>query len=140
MKQKMTWIDYLNAALKTWRLQRSLTNKDYLKPGEIVLADPGYTDQKEKKIRPLLIISGKLLHQNTNYAVCVGITTSREPHPYLIQLSPKDIEDGRLNFDSQVMCHRIVSLKQTELRKIARLTPNFYEKIIKKIKQDVMEG
>ena len=104
----------------------------------IVLADPKYPDQNTSKVRPLLIISSSEFHYNTRYAICVGITTSKEPDPYLIRLPRTEIKNGRLQYDSQIMCHRITTLQQDKLRTIAKITPDLYTKIIKKIKHDVI--
>lgn len=110
-----------------------------IRPRDIVTADPRYTDQKERKRRPLLVVSQALFHQNSSYAVCVGITTSIQSGTYLIPLPKKEIEHGRLDYESQIMCHRIVTLKQSELSKsIGRVTPAFYEKIVTKLKKDVL--
>ena len=110
-----------------------------IRPRDIVTADPKYTDQKETKRRPLLVVSKHLFQQNSHYAVCVGITTSIQSNAYLVPIPKKEIEDGRLDHESQVMCHRIVTLRQSELSKsIGRVTPAFYEKIINKLKNDVL--
>lgn len=116
-----------------------MQDKNFLKPGEIVLGDPGYTDQKERKRRPLLIISQNLFNQNTSLAICVGITTNKESHSYCIRLPRKEIYNGQLSSDSQIMCNRIVSIKQNQLKKIAEITPLIYEKVANKLKQDVLK-
>lgn len=117
-----------------------MINKFSLQPKDIVLANPEYIDQKEQKIRPLLIISKTIFHQNSNFVVCVGITTSKEKQPYLIPMLKKQIEDGELDFDSQVMCTRIVSMRQDKLsKKIARITPELYKTVVDKLKGDVLE-
>ena len=110
-----------------------------LYPGAIVLADPKYPDQRTPKIRPLLVISSSEFHSNTQYAVCLGITTNPNPDPYLIQLPRTEVQDGHLAHDSQVMCNRMATLQQSKLRKIAVVTPGLYNKILKKVKRDVIE-
>ena len=113
------------------------TNNNLL-PGTIALADPKYPDQKSPKVRPLLVISSKDFHYNTHYAICVGITTSQEPDPYLMKLPRTKIENGQLECDSQIMCNKITTMQQNTLRIIAQITPDLYTKIIKKIKDDVI--
>lgn len=90
-------------------------------------------------MRPLLVISSSKFHSNTHYAVCLGITTNQKPDPYLIQLPRTEVKDGRLMYDSQVMCNRIATLQQSKLRKIATVTPHLYGKILEKVKCDVIE-
>lgn len=112
---------------------------DPLHPGAIVLADPKYPDQKTPKVRPLLVISGSKFYLNTQYAVCLGITTNSKPDPYVVQLPRTEVQDGHLMQDSQVMCNRMASLQQSKLRKIATATPGLYNKILEKVKRDVIE-
>lgn len=112
---------------------------DPLCPGAIVLADPRYPDQRTPKVRPLLVISGSKFHLNTQYAVCLGITTNPKPDPYLVKLPRTEVQDGRLMHDSQVMCNRMATLQQSELRKIATVSPDLYGKILEKVRRDVIE-
>jgi len=52
-----------------------------------------YPDQDEDYSRPLLIISNEILHQNTDFFISVGITTSVDSHPSqkIIQNATKSI-------------------------------------------------
>ena len=110
-----------------------------IRPRDIFIANPKYMDEEEGKTRPLLVVSKHLFQQNCQYAVCVGITSDTKPHAYLVPIPKKEIECGRLDFASQIMCHRIVALNQYALgRNIGRVTPAFYEKIISKLKNDVL--
>ncbi|MHB8547525.1 MAG: type II toxin-antitoxin system PemK/MazF family toxin [Nitrosotalea sp.] len=110
-----------------------------LKPHEIILADPAYEDQLNEKKRPLLVISKSLFHQNSRYFVCLGITTNQEKDPYLVPIANKDTEDI-LKEKSQLMCKRIVTVPQEKIiKKITKVTPVFYDRIMKKIKDDILE-
>ncbi len=107
---------------------------------DIVLADPTYQDQKERKPRPLLIISKSIFHQNSGYFVCVGITTNQTPDPFLIPIKPKHVEKIELKEKSQVMCKRIVTVRSDKIIiNIAKVTPEFYALVTKKIKEDILE-
>ena len=117
-----------------------LISKYEIEPRDIVLANPEYPDQSESKVRPLIVISNTVFHQNSGFFVCVGITTNKERDPYLLPLSRKSIEEGQLEYDVQVMCKRIVSLNCMVIkRKIARITEDAYGEITEKIKGDVLK-
>ena len=104
------------------------------------LGDPEYSDQKTRKVRPLLVISNSIFHQNNGLAVCAGITTNQKPHPYLIPITPKDVEGAMLEEQSQVMCLRISTVPCDKIvKKVARVTQKFYHTIIQKIETDVLE-
>ncbi|MDE1863332.1 MAG: type II toxin-antitoxin system PemK/MazF family toxin [Thaumarchaeota archaeon] len=110
-----------------------------LKPRDIVQADPGYEDQKDEKVRPLLVVSRPLFHQNGRFFISLGITTNQEKDPYLIPITSKDTAHI-LQEKSQVMCKRIVTVSQSRiLRKLTEVTPSFYSVIMKKIKDDIIE-
>lgn len=99
-----------------------------------------YPDQNDSYSRPLLIVSNSILHQNTDYFISVGITTNQDSHPYLLSLPRKEVEGGVLDRDSQVMCHRITSLRHKVIeKKVATVTPDFYNKVITKIKMDILQ-
>lgn len=112
--------------------------KYVLKPRDIILADPEYEDQEEKK-RPLLVISKPLFHQNSSFFVCLGITSNQERDPYLIPIGTSNTE-MRLEERSQVMCKRIVSVPQRKIiKKLTRATPDFYTTIVNKVKFDILD-
>ena len=114
--------------------------KNEINPRDIVLANPMYPDQVESKIRPLLVISKSLFHQNGDFFICVGITTNKTTNPYLIPLPRKQVENGQLDYDCQIMCNRIVTLNyNTITRKVAKITKNMYKEVTDKINKDILE-
>ena len=115
-----------------------MISKYDIHPKEIILGNPVYPDQKENKVRPLLIISGDIFHQNSSFFVCVGITTNKEPDPYLLPLSKNQIKNGQLEFDVQAMCKRIATLNHLVLRKIGKVTDHAYRKVTEKIGNDIL--
>lgn len=117
----------------------TLTRNHILCSGDIVLADPKYPDQKKPKVRPLLVISSDEFHSDTQYAVCLGITTNQKPDPYLVRLPRTEVEGGMLMHDSQVMCSRIATLQQSGLRKIATVNPRLYNEVLERVRRDVIE-
>lgn len=62
--------------------------------------------------------------------IVLGITSNKTQQPYLIRLPPSKIEDGRLNSPSQVMCRRISTIPLAQARKIAKVSPDFYNHIL----------
>ena len=110
-------------------------------PRDIILADPRYPDQTERKIRPLLVISKLLFQQNSTFCVCVGITSSKDEDPYAIPYRQKDVEIGKLDRDGHVVCRRLVALRQDKvLRKLGtQFTNELYQKVIEKLLSEVIE-
>lgn len=112
---------------------------DPLCPEAIVLDDFKCPDQRTPKVHSLLIISNNESHLNTQYAVCLGITTNPKPDPCIVQLPRTEVQDGHLIHGSQVMCNRMPTLWQFELPKIAMVTLGLYNKIFEKVKRVVIE-
>ena len=99
-----------------------MTNQIKIDSRDIVLADPSYVDQKQRKVRPLLIISKKEFHCG-GFFVCVGITTNQNHDPYLIPIKPDSLENVELREQSQVMCKRIGTVRLDKIiKKIDRVT------------------
>ena len=103
-----------------------MTNQIKIDSRDIVLADPSYGDQKQKKVRPLLVISRKEFHRG-GFFVCVGITTNQNHDPYLIPIKSDSLENMELREQSQVMCKRIVTVRSDKIiKKIDSITIEFY--------------
>ena len=118
-----------------------MISKYDIHPKEIVWANLSYPDQQESKVRPLLIISNDNFHRNSGFFVSVGVTTNKVSDPYLLPLPRKEIINGQLQYDSQIMCKRIVTLDcKYIMKKSAQITDTMYAKVIRKIKQDVLES
>ena len=113
----------------------------YYRHGDIILANPAYPDQKLSKVRPLLIISTAILHNNTDFIICVGITTNNNKDPFLSPIKNNDYESIPLREKSQVMCHRFTSLRKDKIiRKLTSIKPAFYDSVLSKIKNDVIQA
>ncbi len=107
---------------------------------EIILANPNYPDQTIIKYRLLLIISRKILHDNTDFVICVGITTSQTKSPFLIPIKNNDYASKMLSEQSQIMCHRVATIKKTLIvKKLTSIKPSLYDDVINKIKNDIIQ-
>jgi len=118
-----------------------LIDKNDLHPRDIVLGNPMYPDQDESKVRPLLVISKSIFQQNCPYFICVGMTTNKKPDPFLIPMKRTQVEgDKPLDADIQIMCSRIVGMRHDAIiKKIAKMSSEYYEKVMNKIKKDILE-
>jgi mRNA-degrading endonuclease toxin of MazEF toxin-antitoxin module len=116
-----------------------LTFRFNIKSGDIILAKPNYQDQTDNYVRPLLVISKPIFHQDSGFFVCAGITTNQSPDKYLIPINPKDTSP-RLKEQSQVMCKRIVTIREDAIiNKVSAVTPNFYARVKDQIQKDILD-
>ena len=107
---------------------------------DIVLADPHYGDQRQSKVRPLLVISKNNFHNESGFFVCVGITTNQQHDPYLVPIRQDSLENVDLKEQSQVMCKRIVTVRSDRvIKRIDNVTDDFYKLVTEKIKNDILD-
>ncbi|MFZ1077152.1 MAG: type II toxin-antitoxin system PemK/MazF family toxin [Nitrosotalea sp.] len=116
-----------------------MTFRFSIKAGDIILAKPNYQDQADNYVRPLLVISKSGFHQDSGFFVCAGITTNQTPDKYLIPITLQDTSP-RLKEKSQVMCKRIVTIREDAIiNKISSVTSNFYTRIKTQIQRDILD-
>lgn len=110
-------------------------------PQEIVVADFVFKGQKEvKKERPLLIISRYSKNPYYDTFICLPITSYEEDHPYVVKIMASDLQSGTLKKPSQVICHAIYILEKKEAKRlVGKVTPQFYAKVKKVLKEHILE-
>lgn len=110
-----------------------------VKSRDIILAKPNYQDQEDNYVRPLLVISKSNFHQDSGFFVCAGITTNQNQDRYLIPITPQDTTT-RLKEKSQVMCKRIVTIREDAIiNKVSSVTPDFFAKVKTQIQNDILD-
>ncbi len=119
-----------------------MKNPASLQPGDIVKVSQQIIEGQEIKPRPWLVISKNLLHQNTIGCLCLAITTNPTPSPYMLKIESGDLMSGsleRIN-ESSVIVDKIVWTKHHDIiGVVAKTTPQFYQQIKNRIKNDVLE-
>ena len=64
--------------------------------GEIWLAPFPFSDQSNRKVRPIIIISNNEYNNSSNDIIAIGVTSNLIHDDYTLNLSQKDLEDGNL--------------------------------------------
>ena len=109
-----------------------------LNPGDIITMNVDYGDGSEIKIRPALVISKNLLHQNSNGFVFLGIT-SKPSATFTLSLTNDNMEDGRLDSSSNVIYDKLVWAQQSNIRKkIGHVKKSYLEQVMALIKKDIL--
>jgi len=114
-----------------------------LQPRDIITLEAEIEEGREVKLRPALVISKNLLHQNSNGFLFLPITTNPIPSPFMMPMNESCVEAGtrlhKIN-ESKIIIDKIIHAKHTEIRnKIGRVTPEFYRSITNKLKSDILE-
>lgn len=108
-----------------------------LKQGSIVLVDFSYSNLKETKYRPALVISSSDYNEHSNDIVVLRVTSRGRDSLWELKILKNDMAEGTLDIEpSYVKVDSIYSVEKNIIRKIvARLK----EEKIKEIKDQLLE-
>lgn len=108
-------------------------------PQEVILTSITFPNQQTKK-RPVLVISKFSKNPNEDIFVCLPITSALYDDPFAIKINSSDTQQGYFPKPSQVLCqYYFTELKNGIDRKIAKITPQFFQQIKTKIKTDILD-
>lgn len=109
-------------------------------PGIIVHVSEGKFPGQEEKPRYYLIISEYSRNPANESFICLPITTWEAEDPFMIKINNSDLQRGSLSRPSQVICDNIFTfLKEDADSEKARVTPIFYSKITKLLKEKILK-
>jgi mRNA interferase MazF len=108
-----------------------------LKQGSIVLVDFSYSNLKETKYRPALVISSSEYNEHSNDIVVLRVTSIGRDSSWELKILKDDMAEGTLDIEpSYVKVDSIYSVEKNIIRKVvARLK----EEKIKEIKDQLLE-
>jgi|TARA_Y100000034_G_scaffold106239_1_gene134802 mRNA interferase MazF len=92
-----------------------------------------FSDQKGRKVRSVIVISNNEFNKNSDDVLVVGVTSNISKNKYTINLTNKDLEEGKL---SAVCCIKVENIlkmdKEMVIKKIGKIRKDKLE-MIKKI-------
>ncbi len=102
-----------------------------LKQGSIVLVDFSYSNLKETKFRPALVISNFEYNKNSMDVVVMRVTSRSSEEGWKVEILGDDLEEGTLDIEpSYVKVDSIFTVEKRIIRKVvARLNEEKIEKI-----------
>jgi len=100
----------------------------------IVLAPFTFSDLSAKKQRPVLIISNEEYNRNNDDFLCCAITSNPREYHQSLEILPKDMEEGNLQFISRIKPGKLHTIsKGIILRKIGKLSKNKSREVVKNL-------
>ena len=84
---------------------------------ELVLLSYPFSDMSASKVRPAIIISNDKYNSEFSDAIVVPVTSNVQSRKHAISLSNADLETGHLVTESVIKVDRILSVKQSLVRK-----------------------
>ncbi|HWR26764.1 MAG TPA: type II toxin-antitoxin system PemK/MazF family toxin [candidate division Zixibacteria bacterium] len=102
-----------------------------LKQGSIVLVDFSYSNLKEAKFRPALVISNFKYNENSMDVVVMRVTSKSREKGWKVEILREDMEEGTLDIEpSYVKVDSIFTVEKGIIRKVvARLNEEKIEEI-----------
>ncbi len=102
---------------------KKLMSYSNFKFGDVLLLELPFTDLMGRKLRPVLVISGKNFNKISQDVIVLKITSSQQFEEYEVKLTQKDLIEGRLKKESYVHCYSVFTVeKNLVIKKIAEIT------------------
>ena len=103
----------------------------HLKQGSIVLVDFSYSNLKEAKFRPALVISNFEYNKNSMDVLVMRVTSKSSEEGWKVEILRDDLEEGALDIEpSYVKVDSIFTVEKKIIRKVvARLNDEKIEEI-----------
>lgn len=101
---------------------------------DIVLLSVPFSELKESKIRPAVVISTDSYNRKFEDMIVVPMTTNLVLREFAVLITNKDLESGRLIKDSKIKVDRIFSVNQKLVKmKIGKVNKEVHEKVKKTV-------
>lgn len=108
---------------------------------DLLLVPFPFSDQKGRKVRPVIVISNNAFNNYSEDVLVVGVTSNISKDKYTISLTNKDLEQGKLSTLCCIKVENILKIDQElVIKKIGKIKgdilKNISEKISEIIKKD----
>jgi len=109
-------------------------------PREVVWANFKFDPYQNLEEHPILIISKYSIIPYYRTFTGLPITSIIEDEPFVEQIMANDMEEGQFKKPSQVVCYAInLIAKDKVTRRKGKVTLGFYNRVIKNLKNNVLE-
>ena len=102
-----------------------------IKQRDILLVPFPFSDQSGKKIRPVIVISNDNFNDYSEDVVVVGVTSNITKDKYSVNLSNKDLEEGKL---FNLCCIKVENILRLEkgliIKKIGKINRDKLDEIL----------
>ena len=106
------------------------------KPGDIVVATLLFSELVGAKKRPALVISNSSYNDHSEDVVVLKITSKGNSTSFDVSLTPKDLVQGILQVESQIMADNPVTVYRPIIeQKIGRITEQKLKEVKRKMKE-----
>ncbi|MFA4953391.1 MAG: type II toxin-antitoxin system PemK/MazF family toxin [Candidatus Pacearchaeota archaeon] len=101
---------------------------------ELLLVPFPFSDQSGKKIRPVIVISNNEFNKYSDDVIVVGVTSNILKDKYTINLTNKNLEEGKLFTNCSIKIENLLRLdKELVIKKIGKINKETIKNIIDKV-------
>ena len=101
---------------------------------DLLLVPFPFSDQKGRKVRPVIVISNDNFNNNSEDVLVVGVTSNLSKNKYTLDLTNEGLEKGRLSVPCCIKAENILKVdKEIVIKKIGKIKKdrmNLIKKII----------
>lgn len=108
-----------------------------IKQGSIVLVDFSYSNLKETKFRPALVISSSIYNEDSIDVVVLRVTSRGRDRIWDLEILNNDIAEGTIDIEPSYV--KIDSLYTIEKNIVRKIVARLKEGKIKEIRQQLLE-
>lgn len=108
-----------------------------LKQGSIVLVDFSYSDLKETKFRPALVISSSEYNESSIDVVVLRVTSRARDRKWESEILKNDLAEGTLDIEPSYV--KVDSLYTVEKKIIRKVVARLKEEKIKEVRKQLLE-
>ena len=103
---------------------------------DLLLVPFPFSDQSGKKVRPVIVISNNDFNIASEDIIVVGVTSNISKDKYTINLTDKDLDEGKLHTNCCIKIENILKLdKELIVKKIGKVNKNTFKEIVSKLNE-----
>mgnify|MGYP001576481273 CR=1 FL=1 len=101
---------------------------------DLLLVPFPFSDQSGRKVRPVIVLSNKKFNEHSEDILVVGVTSNISKDNYTINLTNKELEDGKLFTQCCIKIENILKIdKELIIKKIGRIKQDKLREITEKL-------
>ena len=107
---------------------------------DLLLVPFPFSDQRGRKVRPVIVISNDEFNINSEDILVIGVTSNISKDKYTANLTNKDLEEGNLSVECSIKCENILKIdKEIVIKKIGRIKKDKLDLITNIILKIIMQ-
>ena len=109
---------------------------DEFKQQDIVWAKFPFSDMRDAKFRPALVVSNSIYNRNNSDVLVCAITSTPDRKEYSIVIDSSNLSSGKLPIKSMVRSDKIIVIEKNLLEKsFARLNDKTFDLVVNGVKR-----